>query len=317
MSIVKSFSFPDGSIRGDMFYIKHGSKNFTVIDCYLKDGDDDSCRLDEIISEIKIESKGRICRFISTHPDNDHILGIDDLDDDWEILNFYAVDNDIPKDDDDNSLTRYIWLKENKNFKVHRGIRRAFLNQDSKNENREAIGSSGITFEWPVLTNEKFKKSLEKVGEGEKGKCVNNICPIIKYSIENGPVFMWMGDLETDMQQEYYNYCQEKNLDIPECDIFFQPHHGRKTGKTPKELLDAIKPKIIIVGNAPADKIEYGDASKTITQNTAGDILFKTKGKKVHIYTQFDVDNLPDCLDFDSEHCDDFDDMYYKGTLNV
>ncbi len=29
MSIVKSFSFPEGDIRGDMFYIKHGSNNFT------------------------------------------------------------------------------------------------------------------------------------------------------------------------------------------------------------------------------------------------------------------------------------------------
>lgn len=40
MSIVKSYSFPDGEIRGDMYYIKHGTNNFTVIDCYLKDGND-------------------------------------------------------------------------------------------------------------------------------------------------------------------------------------------------------------------------------------------------------------------------------------
>ena len=28
MSIVKSYSFPDGEIRGDMYYIKHGTNNF-------------------------------------------------------------------------------------------------------------------------------------------------------------------------------------------------------------------------------------------------------------------------------------------------
>ena len=71
MSIVKSYSFPEGDIRGDMFYIKHGSRNFTVIDCYLKDGDGNNARKDEIIKEIKNESAGRVCRFISTHPDND------------------------------------------------------------------------------------------------------------------------------------------------------------------------------------------------------------------------------------------------------
>ena len=62
MSIVKSFSFPVGDIRGDCFYIKHNSDNFTVIDCYLKDGDGVDCRKDEIIDEIIQNSKGRICR---------------------------------------------------------------------------------------------------------------------------------------------------------------------------------------------------------------------------------------------------------------
>lgn len=52
MSILKSFSFSVGRMRGDTFYIQHNSNNFTVIDCYLKDGDNASCRKDEIIDEI-------------------------------------------------------------------------------------------------------------------------------------------------------------------------------------------------------------------------------------------------------------------------
>ena len=35
-----------------MFYIKHNSRNFTVIDCYLKDNDGNNARKDEIIKEI-------------------------------------------------------------------------------------------------------------------------------------------------------------------------------------------------------------------------------------------------------------------------
>lgn len=316
MSIVKSFSFPDGDIRGDMFYIKHGSENFTVIDCYLKEGEDDSCRLEEIISEIKAESKGRVCRFISTHPDNDHILGIEELDAQWGIINFYAVANEIPEDSDDDSLTRYIWLKEHKNYEIEQGIRRAYLNKESKNDKGQVIGSSGITFQWPYKDDQKFIDSLKSVAGGNKGKCVNNICPIFKYSIEDGAEYMWMGDMESDMQQEYYDYCLNKGIKIPQCDIFFQPHHGRKSGKTPADLLKALNPKIIVVGNAPADKIEYGDASKTITQNTAGDILFYNEGKKVHVYTQNDVDNLPDCLEYDDSHPVYYE-YYYGGTLSL
>ena len=294
-----------------MFYIKHGSENFTVIDCYLKEGYDNNCRLDEIIAEIEQESRGRVCRFISTHPDNDHILGIDRLDDKWEILNFYAVANNIPEDRCDDSLTRYLWLKENRNFEIKQGIKRAFLN-----EHGEKVKSSGITFLWPYLDNQKYKDALKAVSEGEKGKCVNNISPIIKYSIENGPTFIWMGDMETDMQQEYYNYCVENGISIPKCDIFFQPHHGRKTGKTPLELLESINPRIVVIGNAPSDMIEYGDANKTITQNTAGDILFHVDGKKIHVYTQNYVNNLPECLKNDCT-MPSHPNFFYGGTLAI
>lgn len=66
MSIVKSFAVGNG----DMFYIRHGSDNFSVIDCSLP-GD----RRDEILDEITEQRAGKgICRFISTHPDQDHIL---------------------------------------------------------------------------------------------------------------------------------------------------------------------------------------------------------------------------------------------------
>ena len=57
MSIVKSYSLGSGDIRGDMFYIKHNSANFTVIDCYLNEKDG---REDEIIQEIISESQNRI-----------------------------------------------------------------------------------------------------------------------------------------------------------------------------------------------------------------------------------------------------------------
>lgn len=102
MSTVKSFSVGNG----DMFYIKHNSSNFTVIDCCL----DDDCA-DEIINEIKCESNGKdICRFISTHPDEDHIRGLEILDKKWKILNFYCVKNEANKDDKSDSFEKYCEL---------------------------------------------------------------------------------------------------------------------------------------------------------------------------------------------------------------
>ena len=110
MSVVKSFSFPKGEIRGDTFYIKHGVNSFTVIDCYLlaNSANKENNRQKEIIDEIVEQSEGRVRRFISTHPDKDHIAGIEELLRRWSTTNFYAVKNDIPADKNDPSLSKYI-----------------------------------------------------------------------------------------------------------------------------------------------------------------------------------------------------------------
>ena len=52
---------------------------------------------DEIISE---SNNKDITRFISTHPDEDHIHGLKYLDDKIGILNFYCVKNEATKSDE-------------------------------------------------------------------------------------------------------------------------------------------------------------------------------------------------------------------------
>lgn len=83
MSIIKSYSVGNG----DMFYIKHGTDNFSIIDCCLYND-----KKDIIIKEIlEIASTKEIVRFISTHPDEDHIHGLELLNKNLNITNFYCV----------------------------------------------------------------------------------------------------------------------------------------------------------------------------------------------------------------------------------
>ncbi|XZK79769.1 MBL fold metallo-hydrolase, partial (plasmid) [Clostridium perfringens] len=126
MSIIKSFSVGNG----DMFYIRHGSDNFTVIDCYLNDENTN----DEIIDEIKKESEDKgIKRFISTHPDEDHIKGIKILDEKWEIINFYCVENKATKDEPSEDFKKYCELRDSskKAFYIEKGCSRNWMNQSS------------------------------------------------------------------------------------------------------------------------------------------------------------------------------------------
>jgi hypothetical protein len=186
MSTVKSFSVGDG----DMFYINHNSDNFTIIDCRL--GGDTP---DDVLTEVAALSKQKgITRFISSHPDEDHILGLELLDKKITILNFYCVKNSVAKPDETVSFKRYCELRDShKAFYIFKGCSRRWMNLSD-----EERKTSGIEILWPDVGNEHFKETLNAAAAGESP---NNISAIIQYSITEGATFLWMGDLETEFME--------------------------------------------------------------------------------------------------------------------
>ncbi|MGL5642800.1 MAG: hypothetical protein ACRDDM_11045 [Paraclostridium sp.] len=289
MSIIKSFSVGNG----DTFYIKHGSDNFTIIDCCLSEDNKE-----DIVKEIKDESETKtIKRFISTHPDEDHIQGLDYLDDEIGIVNFYCVNNKATKSDETDSFKRYKELRDGeKAFYIHKGCSRKWMNQSD-----DTRGSSGITILWPDTSNEDFKSALK---DAEEGNSPNNISPIIRYSLENGVTVLWMGDLESDFLEKI-----KEEVDFTKVDILFAPHHGRDSGKVPEEILKIIEPKIVIVGEAKSKNLNYYSNYNTITQNTAKDIIFECETGYVHIY----VGNKEYKVEFLENHNKDS----YEGYLGT
>ena len=267
MSIIKSISVGNG----DMFYIKHGSSNFTIIDCNMDDTNRQKIT-DEIISE---SSDKDITRFISTHPDEDNIHGLKYLDDKIGILNFYCVKNEATKSDETDDFKKYCELRDSdkKAFYIYEGCSRRWMNQ---NDEEKKYGSSGINILWPITDNEDYKAELLNAKEG---KSPNNISPIIKYSLSNGVTVLWFGDLENSFMEKI-----KDTVELPKADIIFAPHHGRSSGKIPKEWMESISPKIVIIGEAPSEKINYLSNYNTITQNTAGDIILDCESGIVDIY---------------------------------
>jgi len=293
MSIIKSFSVGEG----DMFYIKHGSSNFTIIDCCMSDDNKD-----EIIKEIKTESKHKeIKRFISTHPDDDHLRGLAYLNENMPIRNFYCVKNEAIKQDKSDDFDEYCTLRDDseKHFYLSKGCSRRWMNKKS-----EERGSAGISILWPDTSNKYYKEELKKAKEGTS---FNNISAIVKYSTGDCTV-LWMGDLETDFMENI-----NKAITLEPADILFAPHHGRGTGKVPKDWLDDISPKLVIIGEAPSKDLNYYAGYNTITQNTAGDITLECVSGETHIY----VSNYHYSVDFlDNEYLADTYGKYI-GTLKV
>jgi beta-lactamase superfamily II metal-dependent hydrolase len=264
MSVVKSFAVGNG----DMCYIKHGSDSFTIIDCNLT-GDRD----DGIIAELKAESKYKgIRRFISTHPDQDHFGGIEKLDDELPIINFYVVKNQATKDEETVSFKRYRQLKDgDKAFYIYKGCSRKWMTQGD-----DERGTAGISILWPDTSNEFFKEALASCDAGE---CFNNTSAVIRYSLKDGASVMWLGDLETEFMENIAD-----SISLTKTTIVFASHHGRVSGKIPNSWLEKLDPQIIVIGEAPSRHLHYYTGYKTITQNKAGDITMDLVDDKVHFY---------------------------------
>lgn len=265
MAIVKSLAVGNG----DMFYIKHNSDNFSIIDCNLT-ADSADCRITELIKES--QSKG-ITRFISTHPDQDHFGGIELLDASMPIHNFYVVRNEAIKDDETISFKHYCKLRDDsdKAFYISKECSRKWMNEES-----EERGSSGIRVLWPDTNNPDFKNALTACNAGES---YNNVSAVIRYKLQDGASFMWLGDLETKFMESI-----TKHIELEKTTIVFASHHGRESGKIPDAWLKKLDPQIIVIGEAPSRHLNYYTGYTTITQNSAGDITMECIDNKVHFY---------------------------------
>lgn len=292
MPTVKSFAVG----AGDMFYIKHNSDNFTVIDCDLCDDN-----AERIIAELKREAADKgITRFICTHPDEDHFGGIHLLDDAMPIVNFYVVKNQAVKDQNTTSFQRYCKLRDSsKAFYISKGCSRKWMNQGD-----DVRGSAGISVLWPDLSNSHFQDALASCDAGES---YNNTSAVIRYSFEGGASFMWLGDLETEFMESI-----AADIQLPKTTVVFAAHHGRDSGKIPNSWLEKLDPQIIVIGEAPSRHLNYYTGYQKITQNSAGDITMDCVGNKVHFY----VSN-PKYVHGGLEN--EFEDKYsnYVGSLTV
>lgn len=294
MSVVKSYSVG----AGDMFYIRHNSDNFTIIDCDLSEENAEA-----IIADIEAAKAGKgIKRFICTHPDEDHFGGLHLLDDAISIRNFYVVKNQAVKDVDTDSFVRYCALRDSgKAFYISKGCTRKWMNRGD-----EERKTSGINVLWPDTSNVHFQEALEACDAGES---YNNTSAVIRYSVENGASFLWLGDLETEFME---NITQDINL--MKTTIVFAAHHGRDSGKIPDAWLEKLDPQIIVIGEAPSRHLHYYTGYKTVTQNKAGDITMECLGDKVHFYTSsssYTNDALTD------EGLQDLGSDRYVGSITV
>jgi beta-lactamase superfamily II metal-dependent hydrolase len=221
-------------------------------------------------------------RFISTHPDEDHIRGIAELDKQIGLWNFYCVENAATKKSHSDNFDYYCKLRDAKiTITVHdifKGVSCRWLNKSGQDENdTKDYGCAGIHFLWPEKSNSDYQKALKDAMNGNE---YNNISPIIVYRLEKGLSAMWMGDMETDFIEKIRD-C----VDWCHVDILFAPHHGRDTAKVPEDVLKILDPKVVVIGEARSDDLNYYKGYNRILQNGAKDITFNCRTGWVDVFT--------------------------------
>lgn len=254
--------------RGDMFSIRHGNGTLTIIDCNITQEYEE-----DVWARLGVQSAGsELNRFISTHPDEDHLCGLESLCENLPIHNFYCVANRARKSDPSSDFDYYCQLRDRQNtFHLERGMTNHWLNRTDNTRS-----SSGISVLWPDPNDLDFLIAQFTAMLGQKP---NNISPILLYSIENGPSFMWMGDLERDLLEKISD-----KVVWPRVEVLFAPHHGRDSARVPTTILQQLNPSIIVLGQAPSEHLHYYPGYNTITQNSAGTIVFQPHQYWTHVY---------------------------------
>lgn len=253
--------------NGDCSFIKHNDGKITVIDvnnAYLPTR---KLRMDEResllkyyslektrgnfnqknnpvnpIEYLKSHNINNVFRMILTHPDMDHMDGIEDFFDTFSPTNFWDTDNTKQMADFSSgrfSESDWIFYKklragkiDVKRLALYDGAKGQFYNCDENGEG----GGNGLHILAPT------PGLLKIANESENW---NDSSYVILYKTSNFKI-LFCGDADNNTWDHLLkNYIS----DIKDIDLLIAPHHGRKSSCS-YDFLKVVNPKVTFFGNA-------------------------------------------------------------------
>lgn len=227
------------------------------------------------IEYLKDRNIKSIFRFILTHPDMDHIDGIEKLFKEFEVLNFWDTDNNKEMNIDGNwgrykseDWQYYQNLRSSsdspKTLNLYSGEKGKFFNISEDGTS----GGDGIQILSPTE---------EMVNQANESKEYNDSSYVLLYRSSNKKI-IFAGDSE----EKTWNYILENFPNsVKNVDVLIAPHHGRKSGGN-DEFLDILKPKLTLFGNAKSEYLDYNSWNsrglKHITNNQANCVILNVDG---------------------------------------
>lgn len=238
------------------------------------------------IEYFKERNMDEIFRFILTHPDMDHMDGIKDLFDTFDVINFWDTSNNKEMESD-TSWGKY----REEDWEFYQTIRKSEKNPKVLNLYSGATGQYYNRDENGNSTESKFNilsPTKELVEEANKSKDYNDASYVILYKVNNMRI-IFAGD-SSDKTWDYI--LENYHDDVKNIDILCAPHHGRKSGGN-DNYLDVLNPKLTLFGNAKSKDLDYSSWNNRnlefITNNQANCVILDTGTKnKIKVYVTYE-----------------------------
>lgn len=290
--------------QGDCSIIQHNTGHVSVIDVCNASADTPRARLLEQMEKaarqrpsgnyqqkhhpvnpilyLKEHGVSSVFRFILTHPDMDHMDGIEAFFREFKPTNFWDTDNTCEKDFEEGSPYNpddwefYKRLRDGrpesdpKRLVLYSGARGQYYNvgQDGKR------GGDGISILAPTR---------ELVSDSNDCDDFNDCSYVLLYRV--GGFRVVFGGDSHDATWEHI--LDAHGGDLKEIDLLIAPHHGRKSDRC-YDFLDVLKPKVTFFGNANCEHLAYSAWSYRqlpyLTNNQAGSMVVDLDGGTMDLY---------------------------------
>ena len=212
----------------------------------------------DLVKDLKNRGIKTIDIAIATHPHEDHIGGMDEVLENFDVKSFYAP-------------------KVAHTTKTYENMLKAVKNEGLKIKQIKEGTKIDLGKDTDVQVYSPVKSQYEEL---------NNYSPVMKISYGQNS-FMFTGDAESLVEKEILN----ENKDL-KADVLKLGHHGSHSS-TSEEFLKAVDPSIAIVSCAKDNK--YGHPHKETMSNLKkagitvyetfrdGDITISSNGKKLDV----------------------------------
>jgi beta-lactamase superfamily II metal-dependent hydrolase len=239
--------------KGNCSIIEFPSGHLTIIDIDNSRNSDEN-DLTDPIEYLKKNFKGKdIFRFILTHPDMDHMSGLNELHKNFSIINFWDTDHDKELSEDDLDESPY----EAEDWKKYQKLRVSKENpktlQILRHESRDFWNKDYITVLSPASDLLKLSKNT---AESSSDK-YNHLSYVFRVDY-CGIRILFGGDATMDTWDSILKNCGKESL---KADIFLAPHHGSKNSFN-EDVFKHIAPDWVVVSVVKGNEYDYNSYNK-------------------------------------------------------